>query len=78
MPFNKNEIIVWCDELYRVRADYGDSGVVEVLGDGVEVPFRWTFEGETARLATREELTTHATRYPLLVPHLQGSLGSAP
>lgn len=51
------QAVVFADEIYFVKKNYGSSGRVSDLhGRDVVEPFYWTFDGETCRPATQTEL----------------------
>lgn len=54
--FNKGDIIFWCEEIFRIRKDYGNSGEVEYIdGEFVSNSFQYKFEGESAVLVMTAE-----------------------
>lgn len=67
-PFEKGEVVVWCDEFLVVRRAWKTSGEVTYLDGSLFCNnFRWTFEGESTRLATEAELADIERRWPHLV-----------
>lgn len=53
-PFEKGDVISYAGDLYEVVTNDGDGGTVKALMDGgIEVKFRWVFEGEAAKLVKK-------------------------
>jgi hypothetical protein len=53
--FEKGDIISYAGDTFEVVENYGDTGLVKALMDGgIEVPFRWKFDGEESVLVKKE------------------------
>lgn len=56
--FQPGNIIVFADEFYEVTQGGESSGKVQYLDGSPVGLFYWHYDGETARLATADELTS--------------------
>ncbi len=55
--FEKNDIISFAGDKYTVRANHGNSGAVQPMGEeGVICPFYWRFEGEDCVLVSKGDV----------------------
>jgi len=48
--FKPGDKVEFCGIKAKVIANYGDSGIVEISGEG-RMTWRWVFEGEAVKLA---------------------------